>query len=121
MSFSWLDFFLLLLLINFFGFLVSFSNLINLLLLCELFWVIFFIYFSMLSAYYNSMLIFLVSIYILCIATSETTIGLSILILKSSIFGSLNNLNFLNIKNTKNFNKFKINLINSKIKKKWNL
>jgi len=65
------------------------------------------------------MIVFLISIYILCIATSETTIGLSILILKSSIFGSLNNLNFINFKNTKNFNKYKNNLINSKIKKKW--
>lgn len=118
MSFSWLDFFLFFLWLNFFGFIFSFSNLINLLLLCEIFWVIFFIYFSILSIYFNSMIIFLIAIYILCIATSETTIGLSILILKSSIFGSINNINNLNLKN---LNKLKINLINSKIKKKWNL
>jgi hypothetical protein len=64
------------------------------------------------------MIFFLISIYILCIATGETTIGLSLLILKSSIFGSLNNLNFINIKNLKIFNKLKINLINSRLKKK---
>jgi len=116
MSLTWLDFFIFFLWINFFGFIVSFSNLINLLLLCETFWIIFFIYFSILSVYMNSMLIFLISIYILCIATSETTIGISILILKSSIFGSLNNFNNFNLKN---INKLKINLINSKIKKKW--
>lgn len=117
MSFTWLDFFIFFLWINFFGFLLSFSNLINLLLLCETFWIIFFIYYSVLSVHTNSMIIFLISIYILCIATSETTIGISILILKSSIFGSLNNFNNLSIKHV---NKLKINLINSKIKKKWN-
>ena len=119
MSYSWLDFFLFLIWINFFGFLVSFSNLINLLILCELFWIIFFVYFSILSTHFNSMIFFLISIYILCIATGETTIGLSLLILKSSIFGSLNNLNLINVKNLKIFNKLKINLINSKLKKKW--
>jgi NADH:ubiquinone oxidoreductase subunit K len=119
MSFSWLDFFIFFLWINFFGFIISFSNLINLLLLCELFWIIFFIYFSVLSVYYNSVIIFLVSIYILCIATGETTIGLSLLILKSTIFGSLNNYNLISNKNTKFFNKLKNNIINSKILKKW--
>ncbi len=64
------------------------------------------------------MIIFLTGLYILCIATSETTIGLSILMLKFNIFGSVNNINMLNIKNTNNINKLKINLINSKIKKK---
>ena len=67
------------------------------------------------------MIIFLTAIYILCIATSETSIGLSILVLKSNIFGSINNINLLNIKNINILNKLKINLINSKLKKKWNI
>ncbi len=64
------------------------------------------------------MIIFLVGLYILCIATSETTIGLSILILKFNIFGSINNINNININNINNINKLKINLINSRLKKK---
>ena len=67
------------------------------------------------------MIIFLTAVYILCVATSETTIGLSILVLKANIFGSINHTNLLNIKNVNVFNKLKINLINSKIKKKWTL
>lgn len=65
------------------------------------------------------MIIFVSSLYLLCIATSETTIGLSILILKSSIFGSVNNTNLVSLKNTKKFNNIKVSLINSKILKKW--
>jgi len=81
---------------------------------CELFWVIFYICFSILSVYLNSIIFFLVSIYIICIATGESSIGLAILILKSIIYGSINNQNITSINNIKNFNSLKINLLNSK-------
>lgn len=121
MSFVWLDFFFFSLWINLISFLILNSSLLNLLIVCELFWVILYIYFSILSVYLNSMIIFLTGIYILCIATSETTIGLSLLILKSNIFGSINNINLLNLGTLNNLNRMKVNLINSKVKKKWKI
>lgn len=66
------------------------------------------------SVYFNSIIFFLVSIYIICIATGESSIGLAILILKSTIYGSINNQNILNINSIKNFNSLKIGLLNSK-------
>lgn len=74
----------------------------------------FFVCFSILSVYFNSIIFFLVSIYIICIATNESSIGLSILILKSTIYGSINNQNIVSINDSKNFNSLKINLLNSK-------
>lgn len=121
LSFTWLDFFLFFLWLNFISFFILNSNLLNLLIVCELFWVILYIYFSILSVYLNSMIIFLTGIYILCIATSETTIGLSLLILKSNIFGSINNNNLINTGNSKNRLLPKISLVNSRIKKQWRM
>lgn len=119
MSFTWLNFFLFFLWLNFLGFILTFSSLVNLLFICEIFWITFFSYFSILSNYYNSIIVFLIAIYILCIATGETTIGLAILILKSSMFSSISNLNNFSKKILKNYNTLKVNLINSKILKKW--
>ena len=67
------------------------------------------------------MILFLISIYILCLATSETTIGLSILILKFSIYGSISSRNLIFINLTDDFNKLKAGLINSNLKNLWEI
>lgn len=119
MVYSWFDFLFIILFINLSSFVFLYTTFLNILIICELFWIIIYIYFSILSIQFNSIIIFLTGIYILCIATSETTIGLSILVLKWNLFGSINNFNILNVKNLNLFNKTKINLINSKINKKY--
>lgn len=117
MTYSWFDFLLIILLLNLSSFIFLYTTFLNVLIICELFWIIIYIYLSVLSIQFNSIIIFLTAIYILCIATSETTIGLSILMLKLNIFGSVNNFNLLNIKNINVFNKLKVNLINAKLNK----
>lgn len=73
-------------------------------------------YASLISVSYNSIFIFIVGLFLLGIATCETAIGLSILILRMSIFGSINSYDTLNNQNYYLYKNKTINIINSKIK-----
>lgn len=95
---------------------LSVCNLLNLLVYMEVIWVSIFLYLGLKSQIYDSMFIFLFSLYCLCLATAETTIGLAILILKLVINNSLNNSEHLNNKNYFFLRKTKKILINAKIK-----
>lgn len=94
---------------------MSSMNLLNLLLLGELLWVLIYTYSSIISVYYDSIFTFLVALYILGLATGETTIGLSLIILKLSISGSTNTVDNINKKNYFLFRKKYVNNINSKL------
>nr|QIB71970.1 NADH dehydrogenase subunit 4L [Gruberia lanceolata] len=115
MLISWVDFLLLLFWVIFIGFFTFSSSLLNLLLLGELLWIMIYSYASVISVYYDSIFAFLIAIYILGLATGETTIGLSLIILKLSIFGSINTTDSVNKKNYFLFRKKYINNINSRL------
>ena len=70
------------------GFLYGIINLLNVLVFMELFWVSIFIYFSLKSQEYDSMILFLIGVYSLCLATAETCVGLALIMTKVS-FSSL--------------------------------
>jgi hypothetical protein len=59
---------------------------------------------------------FVIGLFLLGIATCETAIGLSLLILRMSIFGSINNYDTINNQNYFLYKNKNINIINSKIK-----
>lgn len=71
----------------------------NLLLLNELIWIAIFIYYSIFGLYLDIFLIVFIGIGALGIATGESVVGLSLIILKNAIFSSSSQNNFLNNKN----------------------
>ena len=116
MIITWCDFFLLILWLFFFSFIIVINNLLNLLIFSELIWICLYLYSSLLSTSLNSMFLFIVGLFLLGIATCETAIGLTLIILKTSIFGSINNFDSLNYQNYFLYKNKNISLINSKIK-----
>lgn len=72
-------------------------------------------YSSIIATIYNSMFIFIIGLFLLGIATCETAVGLSLLILRMSIYGSINNYDVINNKNYFLYKNKNISLINSKI------
>ena len=98
-----------------FFFIFSIINLLNLLLLIETIWISLFIYMILKSHIYDSLLILLFSFFSLTLATAETTIGLSILLLKYVISGNFLNLNYLKNNNYYFLNNTKKKIINDKI------
>lgn len=61
------------------------------------------------------MFIFIIGLFLLGIATCETAVGLSLLMLRMSIFGSINNNDTINKKNYFIYKNKNISLVNSKI------
>jgi len=106
----------MLLLIVVMSLIFSSNNILNILILGELIWVLSYIYASMLSVSYDSLFFFVTAVYILILATGETTIGISLLILRMSLFGTINLNNSLKTKNHFFFRRKFNTLINSKIK-----
>ena len=106
----------MLLLIVILSLIFSSNNILNILVLGELIWVLSYIYASMLSVSYDSIFIFVSGVYILILATGETTVGISLLILRMNIFGTINLNNTLKTKNHFFFRRKFTTLINSKIK-----
>lgn len=92
------------------------NNLLNLLIFSELIWICLYIYSSIISINHNSMFIFLLGLFLLGIATCETAVGLALLILRMSIFGSINNYDLVHNQNYFFYKNKNINIINSKIK-----
>lgn len=76
-----------------------------------------YVYSALLSANYDSMFIFLVGLYLLAISTGETTIGLSLLILRISIFGSISTIDNFNFKGYYLGKRRSLSVINSRLKK----
>lgn len=70
----------------------------------------------MLSVSYDSIFIFVSGVYVLVLATGETTVGISILILRMSLFGTISINNTLNSKNHFYFRRKFSTLVNSKVK-----
>lgn len=99
-----------------FGLMCSYTNLYNILILGEIIWVLLYLYGSFLSSLYDSLFIFVISVYLLSLATGETVIGLALLILRMSVFGSINNYDILSTQNYLFYRNTKINLISSKKK-----
>lgn len=91
------------------------NNMLNLLIFSELIWVCLYMYSSIIATIYNSMFIFIIGLFLLGIATCETAVGLSLLILRMSIYGSINNYDVINNKNYFLYKNKNISLINSKI------
>jgi NADH:ubiquinone oxidoreductase subunit K len=115
MTFAWLDFVVLLLLVVIISLTFSSNNILNILVLGELIWILTYIYASMLSVSYDSIFIFVSGVYILILATGETTIGISILILRMNLFGTISINDTLKTKNNFYFRRKFNTLINSKI------
>ncbi len=110
------DGYILVVILTLFFMFVSVCNLLNLLVYMEVIWVSIFIYLGLKTQIYDSMFIFLFSLFCLCLATAETTIGLAILILKMIINSSVNNTDHLNNKNYYFLRKSKKTFINAKFK-----
>lgn len=91
----------------------SISNIFNLLLVTELIWICIYVYSSLLSSYYDSLFIYLFALYLLGISTGESSLGLSLLMLKLAISGSFNLNDNLSIKNSYVSAKRLDNVINS--------
>lgn len=115
MSFAWLDFIVMLLLVVVVSLIFSSTNILNILILGEMIWILTYIYASMLSISYDSIFIFVAGVYILVLATGETTIGISILILRMSLFGTISINNTLSSKNHFYFRRKFNTLVNSKV------
>lgn len=115
MTFAWLDFIVLMLLVVIISLTFSSNNILNILVMGELTWILTYIYASMLSVSYDSIFIFVSGVYILILATGETTIGISILILRMNIFGTISMNDALKTKNNFYFRKKFNTLINSKV------
>lgn len=89
MAFTWADFFILLLSFTFIMFILNSTNILNLLLIGEIFWIIVFFFGTNLAVAYDALFVFLLSLFILVLATIETSVGLSLLIFKNSTFKSI--------------------------------
>lgn len=113
---SWIDLTVFLLWAVFAALLLSHTSLYNLLILGEMLWVSLYVYSSLLSSLYDSLFFFIIAVYMLAIATGETVVGLSLLIVRMSVFGSIHNYDNYSAKNSYFYRKNKINLISSRIK-----
>jgi NADH:ubiquinone oxidoreductase subunit K len=71
------------------GLAISGGNLLVLALLCEVVWVGFYYTLAFASATFDSLLLVFYSIYLLCVATCETGVGLNLLLVKFRIDGNL--------------------------------
>ena len=91
---SWLDFYLLIFWILFVGFFISFSNVLNLLILGETFWVIITTYLVFLSSYLDHYFIFFISMYLFVFATSETSVGLALITTKTAFNSTITTNNY---------------------------
>ena len=60
----------------------------------EVFWIIIYTYVLFLSVYYDLFFLFLLGVYMLILATTESSIGLSLLILRMNIIGTTTVENF---------------------------
>jgi NADH:ubiquinone oxidoreductase subunit K len=116
MIINWCNFFLIILWVSLFSFILTLNNLLNLLILSELIWITLYVYSSILATIYNSMFIFLIGLFLLGIATCESAIGLTLLILRMAIFNSINEYDVLNNQNNFLYKNKHILVINSKIK-----
>jgi|LakMenEpi06Jul12_1017403.scaffolds.fasta_scaffold02484_2 NADH:ubiquinone oxidoreductase subunit K len=115
MTFAWLDLVVLMLLTVVISLTFSSNNILNILVLAELIWILTYVYASMLSVSYDSIFVFVSGVYVLILATGETTVGISILILRMNLFGSISINDTLKTKNNFYFRKKFNTLINSKI------
>ena len=86
---SWLDFYLLTFWILFVGFFISFTNVLNLLILGEAFWVLITTYLIFLSSVMDHYFIFFISMYLFVFATSETSVGLALITTKNAFNSSI--------------------------------
>jgi NADH:ubiquinone oxidoreductase subunit K len=91
---SWLDFYLLLFWILFIGFFISFTNVLNLLILGEAFWVLITTYLIFLSSVMDHYFIFFISMYLFVFATSETSVGLALITTKNAFNSSITTNNY---------------------------
>lgn len=91
---SWLDFYLLLFWILFIGFFISFTNVLNLLILGEAFWVLITTYLIFLSSIMDHYFIFFISMYLFVFATSETSVGLALITTKNAFNSSITTNNY---------------------------
>ena len=86
------------LVLGFVGLIISSGNLLIFVLFCEIVWISFYYVLIFAGAIYDSLLIVIYGIYLLCVATSETGIGLNLLLLKFKTDG---NLKYLNIQKSR--------------------
>lgn len=84
-------------------------------MLSELVWILLFLNIIVVSTFYDSFFLFLVGLFVLGLAACETAVGLSLLILKSSIFGTVTNFDNLNYNNYFIYKNKNVSLIFSKI------
>lgn len=82
----------------FVGFFVSFTNVLNLLILGEAFWVLITTYLIFLGSHLDFYFLFFISMYLFVFATSETSVGLALITTKNSFNStvSVNNYFFKN-------------------------
>ncbi len=71
------------------AFLVVAGNLLNIILLCEVVWICLYFYFVSVGSDSDALLIFIWGLFFLCLATGESVIGLSLLLFKFAIEGSI--------------------------------
>ena len=94
MIISWLDFFLLLFWLLFIGFFISFTNVLNLLILGETFWILITTYLIFLASYLDHYFLFFISMYLFVFATSETSVGLALITTRNAYNGTITTNNY---------------------------
>lgn len=94
MIISWLDFFLLLFWLLFIGFFISFTNVLNLLILGETFWIFITTYLIFLASYLDHYFLFFISMYLFVFATSETSVGLALITTRNAYNGTITTNNY---------------------------
>ena len=91
----------------------SIFNLLHVLIFMEIFWICIFINMFLLSQVLNCYFFFISGLYLLCLATVETTIGLSLVVFKGNLFNQ--KLDLTNKSSTVMKQKYKW-FINAKVK-----
>ena len=91
---SWLDFYLLTFWILFVGFFISFTNVLNLLILGEAFWVLITTYLILLGSTLDYYFMFFITMYLFVFATSETSVGLALITTRNAYNGTITTNNY---------------------------
>jgi NADH:ubiquinone oxidoreductase subunit K len=84
------DFFLLIIFLAFIGLALVFKSLINFILVGELIWISLYGYAVTGAIFFDSLNLFIWGIFLICLAACESTVGLSLLVHKSLIYGEQN-------------------------------
>ena len=91
------------------GFLICVNNILNYILLCEVIWIGLYFICVIYGSWADSLLLCVWAIIFLCLATSESVIGLSLILFKNNIDENLKNFNTENRKKQvrgKNYSQF---------------